>query len=140
MAVDEVKLQVSTWQACNITCCISVDYVWRACSTGVGQTAVFVTLSLVLERMRFEGVVDMFQTVNVLRTQRPSMVHTEARLYFTAQLAAMWASLHSSSLAMTWRRLCKPIDRMKLQRKYMYLPTLPKLIVHVLIIEAVFET
>ena len=47
------------------------------CSTGVGQTGVFIALSVVLERMRFEGVVDMFQTVNILRTQRPSIIHTE---------------------------------------------------------------
>ena len=37
----------------------------------------FITLSIVLERMRYEGVVDMFQTVNILRTQRPSMVLSE---------------------------------------------------------------
>jgi len=46
-------------------------------STGAGKTGVFIALSIVLERMRFEGVVDMFQTVNILRTQRPSMVHNE---------------------------------------------------------------
>lgn len=37
----------------------------------------FITLSIVLERMRYEGVVDMFQTVKTLRTQRPAMVQTE---------------------------------------------------------------
>lgn len=37
----------------------------------------FITLSIVLERMRYEGVVDIFQTVKVLRTQRPAMVQTE---------------------------------------------------------------
>uniref|UniRef100_A0A7N5JEH5 Receptor-type tyrosine-protein phosphatase F n=1 Tax=Ailuropoda melanoleuca TaxID=9646 RepID=A0A7N5JEH5_AILME len=47
------------------------------CSAGVGRTGVFVTLSIVLERMRYEGVVDMFQTVKTLRTQRPAMVQTE---------------------------------------------------------------
>lgn len=30
-----------------------------------------------LERMRYEGVVDIFQTVKMLRTQRPAMVQTE---------------------------------------------------------------
>jgi len=48
-----------------------------ALSAGVGRTGVFITLSILLERMRFEGVVDTFQTVNVLRTQRPAMVQTE---------------------------------------------------------------
>ncbi|XP_017266416.1 receptor-type tyrosine-protein phosphatase F isoform X7 [Kryptolebias marmoratus] len=47
------------------------------CSAGVGRTGVFITLSIVLERMRYEGVVDIFQTVKTLRTQRPAMVQTE---------------------------------------------------------------
>uniref|UniRef100_A0A1A8VBL5 Receptor-type tyrosine-protein phosphatase F n=1 Tax=Nothobranchius furzeri TaxID=105023 RepID=A0A1A8VBL5_NOTFU len=47
------------------------------CSAGVGRTGVFITLSIVLERMRHEGVVDVFQTVKILRTQRPAMVQTE---------------------------------------------------------------
>jgi len=47
------------------------------CSGGVGRTGIFITLSIVLERMRFEGVVDMFQTVNMLRAQRPFMVQSE---------------------------------------------------------------
>ncbi|MBN3315626.1 PTPRD phosphatase, partial [Atractosteus spatula] len=49
------------------------------CSAGVGRTGVFITLSIVLERMRYEGVVDIFQTVKMLRTQRPAMVQTEVR-------------------------------------------------------------
>lgn len=48
-------------------------------SAGVGRTGVFITLSIVLERMRYEGVVDLFQTVKTLRTQRPAMVQTEVR-------------------------------------------------------------
>ncbi|XP_056893125.1 protein tyrosine phosphatase receptor type Fa isoform X3 [Takifugu flavidus] len=47
------------------------------CSAGVGRTGIFIALSIVLERMRFEGVVDLFQTVKLLRTQRPAMVQTE---------------------------------------------------------------
>ncbi|XP_034439936.1 protein tyrosine phosphatase receptor type Fa isoform X5 [Hippoglossus hippoglossus] len=47
------------------------------CSAGVGRTGVFITLSIILERMRYEGVVDLFQTVKMLRTQRPAMVQTE---------------------------------------------------------------
>ena len=55
------------------THCVSVS------SAGVGRTGVFITLSIVLERMRYEGVVDIFQTVKMLRTQRPAMVQTEVR-------------------------------------------------------------
>ncbi|XP_023284603.1 receptor-type tyrosine-protein phosphatase F-like [Seriola lalandi dorsalis] len=47
------------------------------CSAGVGRTGVFITLSIILERMRYEGAVDLFQTVKMLRTQRPAMVQTE---------------------------------------------------------------
>ena len=46
-------------------------------SAGVGRTGVFISLSIVLERMQYEGVVDVFQTVRTLRTQRPAMVQTE---------------------------------------------------------------
>ena len=61
------------------------------CSAGVGRTGVFVTLSIVLERMRYEGVVDMFQTVKMLFTQRPAMVQTEV------STASSPSSLSSSS-------------------------------------------
>lgn len=49
-------------------------------SAGVGRTGVFITLSIVLERMQYEGVVDLFQTVRILRTERPAMVQTEVNL------------------------------------------------------------
>ncbi|XP_061620693.1 receptor-type tyrosine-protein phosphatase delta isoform X49 [Phyllopteryx taeniolatus] len=52
------------------------------CSAGVGRTGVFITLSIALERMRYEGVVDVFQTVKMLRTQRPAMVQTEDQYQF----------------------------------------------------------
>ena len=49
-------------------------------SAGVGRTGVFISLSIVLERMQYEGVVDVFQTVRTLRTQRPAMVQSEVTL------------------------------------------------------------
>ncbi|KAF8786936.1 Receptor-type tyrosine-protein phosphatase like protein [Argiope bruennichi] len=52
------------------------------CSAGVGRSGVFITLSIVLERMQYEGVVDVFQTVRTLRTQRPGMVQTEDQYQF----------------------------------------------------------
>lgn len=52
-------------------------YTCARISAGVGRTGVFITLSIVLERMRYEGVVDIFQTVKMLRTQRPATVQTE---------------------------------------------------------------
>ncbi|XP_064788006.1 receptor-type tyrosine-protein phosphatase S-like isoform X2 [Oncorhynchus masou masou] len=55
------------------------------CSAGVGRTGVFITLSIILERMRYEGAVDIFQTVKMLRTQRPAMVQTEDEYQFSYQ-------------------------------------------------------
>lgn len=57
------------------------------CSAGVGRSGVFITLSIVLERMQYEGVVDMFQTVRTLRTQRPGMLQTEDQYQFCYRAA-----------------------------------------------------
>ena len=57
------------------------------CSAGVGRTGVFITLSVALERMRYEGVIDVFNTVKVLRTQRPAMVQTEDQYQFCYRAA-----------------------------------------------------
>lgn len=59
-------------------------------SAGVGRTGVFITLSIVLERMRYEGVVDMFQTVKMLRTQRPAMVQTEVSTQTIQMFINIW--------------------------------------------------
>ncbi|UXI17727.1 RING finger protein 11 [Sarcoptes scabiei] len=52
------------------------------CSAGVGRTGVFITLSIVLERLQNEDVLDLFQTVRTLRTQRPGLVQTEDQYQF----------------------------------------------------------
>lgn len=57
------------------------------CSAGVGRTGVFITLSIVLERMQYEGVLDVFQTVRILRSQRPAMVQTEDQYQFCYRAA-----------------------------------------------------
>ena len=62
------------------------------CSAGVGRTGVFITLSIVLERMQYEGVVDVFQTVRALRTQRPAMVQTEDQYQFCYRAALEYLS------------------------------------------------
>ena len=46
------------------------------CSSGVGRTGVFITLHIVLERYATEGMIDLFQTVKMLRIQRSAMVQT----------------------------------------------------------------
>ena len=51
-------------------------------SAGVGRTGVFCALSLLIERLKAEGVVDVFQTVKQLRSQRPAMVQTKDQYEF----------------------------------------------------------
>ncbi|XP_054161906.1 tyrosine-protein phosphatase Lar-like isoform X2 [Oppia nitens] len=62
------------------------------CSAGVGRTGVFITLSIVLERLQNEGVCDLFQTVRTLRTQRPGMVQTEDQYQFCYRAALEYIS------------------------------------------------
>lgn len=61
-------------------------------SAGVGRTGVFISMSIVLERMQYEGVVDVFQTVRALRTQRPAMVQTEDQYQFCYRAALEYLS------------------------------------------------
>ena len=60
------------------------------CSAGVGRTGVFITLGVVLERMRYEGLIDVFNTVKMLRTQRPAMVQTEDQYQFCYRAALVY--------------------------------------------------
>ncbi|KRZ40215.1 Tyrosine-protein phosphatase Lar-like [Trichinella pseudospiralis] len=57
------------------------------CSTGVSRTGVFIALSILLERIRFECVVDIFTVVKLLRAQRPNMVQSEDQYKFLHQAA-----------------------------------------------------
>lgn len=48
-------------------------------SGGVGRTGVFCGISIMIERLKAEGVIDVFQTVQAMRLQRPAMVQTTVR-------------------------------------------------------------
>ena len=48
-------------------------------SGGCGRTGTFIAVSILLERLKTEGVVDVFNTVRSLRLQRPSMVQSVVR-------------------------------------------------------------
>lgn len=48
-------------------------------SGGVGRTGVFCGISIMIERLKAEGVIDVFQTVQAMRLQRPAMVQTAVR-------------------------------------------------------------
>ncbi|TGZ61872.1 hypothetical protein CRM22_007752 [Opisthorchis felineus] len=52
------------------------------CNLGAGRTGVFLAIAVALERMRYEGVVDMFQTVKLLRWQRVGLVQTASEYAF----------------------------------------------------------
>ncbi|OON23010.1 Protein-tyrosine phosphatase, partial [Opisthorchis viverrini] len=62
------------------------------CSSGTGRTGVFITLCNVLERLRQESVVDMYQTVKLLRQQRVGMVQTEEQYRFCYLVALEYLS------------------------------------------------
>ncbi|XP_035698479.1 receptor-type tyrosine-protein phosphatase epsilon-like [Branchiostoma floridae] len=55
------------------------------CSAGAGRTGAFCAISTVLERVKAEGVCDVFQVVKTLRLQRPHMVQTLDQYQFCYQ-------------------------------------------------------
>eukprot|EP00058_Branchiostoma_floridae_P025608 XP_002611098.1 hypothetical protein BRAFLDRAFT_206063 [Branchiostoma floridae] len=55
------------------------------CSSGAGRTGAFCAISTVLERVKAEGVCDVFQVVKTLRLQRPHMVQTLEQYQFCYQ-------------------------------------------------------
>ncbi|XP_015428056.1 PREDICTED: receptor-type tyrosine-protein phosphatase epsilon [Myotis davidii] len=52
------------------------------CSAGAGRTGTFIALSNILERVKAEGLLDVFQAVKSLRLQRPHMVQTQEQYEF----------------------------------------------------------
>ena len=48
-------------------------------SGGSGRTGTYIAISILLDRLKVEGVVDVFQTVRGLRLQRMLMVQTLVR-------------------------------------------------------------
>ncbi|CAL2032981.1 unnamed protein product [Caenorhabditis brenneri] len=57
------------------------------CCSGAGRTAVFIALSIILDRMRAEHVVDVFTTVKLLRTERQNMIQEPDQYHFLYQAA-----------------------------------------------------
>ncbi|XP_057298434.1 receptor-type tyrosine-protein phosphatase delta-like [Hydractinia symbiolongicarpus] len=55
-------------------------------STGAGRTGVFIGLSIALESLRTERIVDIYQIVKALRYQRPYMVQTPEQYEFCYQV------------------------------------------------------
>ncbi|KAI8508966.1 hypothetical protein Bbelb_128140 [Branchiostoma belcheri] len=57
------------------------------CINGVGRSGVFCTAHAMLDRLKTEQVVDVFQAVKTLRNHRPNMVETEEQYQFCYQVA-----------------------------------------------------
>ncbi|XP_066915195.1 receptor-type tyrosine-protein phosphatase S-like isoform X3 [Clytia hemisphaerica] len=69
--------QVQKWNSSHHNGIITVH-----CSAGVGRTGVFIALTNLIERVKTEGVVDVYQTVKKMRQQRTAMVQTRDQYEF----------------------------------------------------------
>ncbi|KAL7670832.1 hypothetical protein ACOME3_005751 [Neoechinorhynchus agilis] len=58
------------------------DPIVAHCSAGVAQTGIFIAISICIERLKLENVVDVFMAVRMLRSQRVAMVQTEDQYQF----------------------------------------------------------
>lgn len=61
------------------------DHTWLAlsspCSAGAGRTGCFIAVDFLLDMAENEGVVDIFNCIRELRSQRVHMVQTEVGLF-----------------------------------------------------------
>ena len=53
-----------------------INYVENAFSAGVGRTGVFIGVFNLMESLRHDNTIDVFNTVRMMRYQRPAMVQT----------------------------------------------------------------
>ncbi|XP_062862794.1 protein tyrosine phosphatase receptor type Eb [Trichomycterus rosablanca] len=65
------------------------------CSAGAGRTGTFIALSNILERVKAEGLLDVFQTVKSSRTQRPHMVQTVEQYDFCYRVVQDFVDIFS---------------------------------------------
>ena len=72
---------------------------------GVGRTRVFCALSVLIERLKAEGVFDVFQTVKRLRSQRPALVQTKDQYEYIHKALAEGAE------AVSYTHLTLPTNR-----------------------------
>ena len=61
-----------------ILCAYSRDHIFANCycSDTVSRSAIFCAIATTIERCKTEGVVDVFQVVKAMRTQRPGAIQT----------------------------------------------------------------
>ena len=58
------------------------DLVLVHCSAGVGRTGTFITLDYMLERIKNEQTINIYEYVTSLRNQRVLMVQTLVSMYY----------------------------------------------------------
>jgi len=85
------------------------------CSGGCGRTGTFITVSILLEQLKTEKVVDVFHTVRGLRLQRPGMVQTVVSWEDTFLLVLLTtitlASSHRNSMNTVTRQFWSILTR-----------------------------
>ena len=87
------------------------------CSAGVGRTGTFITLDYMLERIKAEKTINIYEYVSELRKQRVLMVQTVVSTLFLLSLRGKKFSLYSLSIfsyTMLWMS-CSHVERQRLQ-------------------------
>jgi protein-tyrosine phosphatase len=52
------------------------------CSAGVGRTGTFITMDILLKMIEYNGVINIYEIVKNLRTERVKMVQSECQYLF----------------------------------------------------------
>jgi len=77
VGIIELIGQVQKWNSSINNKIITVH-----CSAGVGRTGVFIALTNLIERVKTEAVVDVYQAIKKMRQQRTAMVQTRDQYEF----------------------------------------------------------
>lgn len=82
------------------TATTSLSYVLHClvCSAGAGRTGCFIAVDIMLDMAENEGVVDIFNCIRELRSQRVNMVQTEVGGW-VAGWVEVWSSAAAPSLS-----------------------------------------
>ncbi|XP_058554099.1 receptor-type tyrosine-protein phosphatase epsilon isoform X2 [Neofelis nebulosa] len=78
------------------------------CSAGAGRTGTFIALSNILERVKAEGLLDVFQAVKSLRLQRPHMVQTLEQYEFCYKVPHGDQVSVAPLSSTPWQKGCQP--------------------------------
>eukprot|EP00794_Sanderia_malayensis_P003700 gene3700-4220_t len=74
------------------------------CNGGAGRTGVFITILNVIDRLKTEGFIDIFQTVKCLRSQRPAMVEVMGQYMFCFLVIQDYLASYLSILLLSFQQ------------------------------------